>query len=510
MNLRLIFLFLLIPAFQCLATTASKSPNIIVFLADDQGWSGTSVLMDKNRSDSKSDFYQTPNLERLAEQSMRFSQAYSPHPNYSSTRMSIQTGKSPVRLGTTDIYDVNPGTPGFIEPFYNNFYLNKPLIMHLPIIGLPEEEVTIGEFIKKHRPDYTTAHFGKWHMGPKNPTIHGYDVHDGPTTNREGGSQIPDPKQIYGITDRFVDFIKKQAAADKPFFLQISHYAVHTRIIAKPDTIEKYEGINPGTNHTNTGYAAMTENLDESLGVLLKTLHELNLTDDTYLIYTSDNGGEIGPGSTPTNNTPLRKGKTHTWEGGIRVPLFVRGPRIKADSQCDTPVNGSDFFATFADLLGIEETLPAKMDGGSLAGLLKNAGKGKVDRPTEDFVWYYPHYRDFKGVFPQAAIRSGNYKLRKEYDTDKLLLFDLSKDIGESNDLSSSHPELTKKVHQKLEDYLALVDAKIPTKNPEYDPAKDRGGQQIIFGGRALPGSGSGGEPGGAGQRRGRPGAGSN
>ena len=209
-------LFLLLIGFQLLATGVSaKSPNIIVFLADDQGWTGTSVQMDKSRPDSKSEYYQTPALERLAEQSMRFSQAYSPHPNCSSTRMSIQTGKSPARLGTTDIYDVNPGTPGFIKPFYENFYLNKPLIMHLPILGLPEEEVTIGEFIKKHRPEYTTAHFGKWHMGPKNPTIHGYDIHDGPTTNTEGNAGLPDPKQLYGITHRSVDFLKNQAAANK-------------------------------------------------------------------------------------------------------------------------------------------------------------------------------------------------------------------------------------------------------------------------------------------------------
>ncbi|MCZ6675456.1 MAG: hypothetical protein O7C75_21215, partial [Verrucomicrobia bacterium] len=136
-------------------------------------------------------------------------------------------------------------------------------------------------------------------------------------------------------------------------------------------------------------------------------------------------------------------------------------------------------------------SLPGRRPGlDSLAKLLKNSGKGEVDRPTQDFVWYYPHYRDFKKVFPQAAIRSGNYKLRKEYDTGKLMLFDLSKDIGESNDLSSTHPELTAKIHRKLNDYLALVDAKIPAKNLEYDPKKDKGKDAIVFGGRRLPGTG--------------------
>jgi arylsulfatase A-like enzyme len=148
--------------------------------------------------------------------------------------MSIQTGKSPVRLGTTDIYDVNPGTEGFIKVFYDNYYVNKPLIMHLPIIGLPDEEVTIAEFIKEHRPQYATAHFGKWHMGPDNPGDQGYDLHDGPTTNTEGFQDQPDPKRINEVTARFVEFIQKQTAAEKPFFLQISHYAVHNPVLPSP------------------------------------------------------------------------------------------------------------------------------------------------------------------------------------------------------------------------------------------------------------------------------------
>lgn len=453
----------------------AASPNIILFLADDQGWTGTSVQMDKKLPDSKSDFYQTPNLERLAEQGMRFSQAYSPHPNCSSTRMSIQTGKSPARLGTTDIYDVNPGTPGFIEPFYENFYLNKPLIQHLPIAGLPEEEITIAEFVKLHKPEYVFGHFGKWHMGPQDPGIHGYDWHDGPTTNTEGNLRTDDPKEIYTITERAVRFLQREASRNHPFFLQISHYAVHMAIQAKEETLAKYRNAAPGERHANAGYAAMTENLDESLGILLKTLDDLNLTDNTYIFYTSDNGGEVQGGNFPTNNLPLHLGKTHTWEGGIRVPLVVKGPGIKANSECNIPVNGSDFFATFAELMDIDAPLPANQDGGSLAALLKNNGQGKVERPVESFVWYYPHYRNMKGVFPQASIRYGDYKLRKEYDTDTLMLFDLSKDISEEHDLSKSDPQLTAELHTRLNNYLFEIGAKIPTRNPNYDPKLDKG-----------------------------------
>lgn len=483
MTYRKIFLF-----FLCLSASLfarADSPNIILFMADDQGWTGTSVLMDKNDPRSRSDFYQTPALERLAEQGMRFSQAYSPHPNCSSTRMSIQTGKSPARLGTTDIYDVNPGTPGFIRVFYENFYLNKPLIMHLPIVGLPEEEVTIAEFVKSHRPEYVFGHFGKWHMGPKDPSVHGYDWHDGPTTNTEGNLNTNDPKEISTVTERAVRFMQRQTERDTPFFLQISHYAVHTRIQAKKETIAKYKGMKPGSRHTNVGYAAMNEDMDDSLRIIMETLDTLGIADNTYLFYTSDNGGEIQDGNTPTSNIPLRKGKTHTWEGGIRVPFIVKGPGIAADSQCDVPVNGSDLFATFSDLMDIQAPLPENQDGGSLAGLLGNAGKGEVEREVDHFVWYYPHYRNMKDVYPQASMRYGNYKLRKEYETDTVMLFDLSVDLGEQNDLSESKPELTEEMHARLNDYLSDIGAKVPNKNPDYDPKKDRGLNNRSFPGRA-------------------------
>lgn len=481
----------------------ASSPNIIIFLADDQGWSGTSALMDLEQKDSKSDFYQTPALERLAAEGMRFSQGYAPHPNCSPTRMSIQTGKSPARLGSTDILDIVASEAGYGRVFYERFYLNKPMNVPLPIGAIPDEEVTIAEFIKEHRPEYATAHFGKWHLNGESPANHGYDQHDGTTSNREGTAREPDPKLIKHVTDRSVNFMREQVKAKKPFLLQISHYAVHTPVFAKPETLDAFAAMEPGSVHTNDRYAAMTKDLDGSLESVLEALDQLGIADRTYIIYTSDNGGEIGSGSTPTVNTPLRKGKTHTWEGGVRVPLIVRGPDVEAGSQSDVPVIGWDFFPTIASLLEIEAPMPANIDGGSFVELLHGDGKGTVDRPTQNLVWYYPHYRNNKGVYPQASLLAGNYKLRKEYETGKLMLFDLNKDLSEANDISSKKPELTSKLEKALDDYLNTVGAKLPTKNIDYDPAKDLGLQSRGEG--RGQGRGPGGNRGGRGPRQQNP-----
>ena len=453
-------------------TEDPKQPNIILFLADDQGWTGTSVQMHDGVPNSKSDYYRTPALERLAAQGMRFSNAYSPHPNCSPTRMAIQTGKSPARLGSTDILDVVPGTPSFMKVFHDRFYVNKPLIVHFPITDIPDEEVTIAEFVKSHAPGYATAHFGKWHLKGGGPERHGYDESDGPTTNQEGSHGPPNPKRIDGITERSLAFIETQVQAGSPFLLQMSHYAVHTPVLARPETIEAYAQREGGV-HTNGEYGAMTENLDESLAALLAKLDELGIADNTYIFYTSDNGGEII--RNVTNNLPLKKGKTHTWEGGIRVPFIVKGPEIAAGSSSDTPVSGYDLFPTFAELLGIATPLPADQDGGSLAAILRSGGAGSVERISDDFIWYYPHYRNMKEVYPQGAIRSGDYKLVKFYEKGDVHLYDLSRDLREENDLAESMPEKANELLEKLNAYLASVDAKIPAPNPDYDPAKDLG-----------------------------------
>ena len=243
--------------------------NIVLILSDDQGWTGTSVRMDDRVNNSVSDLYQTPSLERLAAEGMKFSNAYSPAPNCSPTRMSIQTGKTAARLGATDIIDVVADENGVanIQVFHDTMYFNKPMIVPFPISDIPDGETTIAELLKRHDPDYATGHFGKWHMGGGSPERHGYDAHDGLTTNDEGFAPQPDAKRSDEVTDGAVTFIEEQAGAGRPFFVQVSYYAVHTPVRARPETLAKYSdflvqkdfGMFGDQTHTNAAYAAMTE-----------------------------------------------------------------------------------------------------------------------------------------------------------------------------------------------------------------------------------------------------------
>lgn len=457
-----------------LGATLAATPNIVLLLADDQGWTGTSVQMDDRVPNSHSDLYRTPSLERLAGEGMRFSNAYSPAPNCSPTRMSIQTGKTAARLGATDIIDVVPDENGIagIPGFYRNFYVNKPMLVPLPTADLPDAETTIAEFLKQHDPDYVTGHFGKWHMGGGSPDRHGYDEHSGTTTNVPGGMGPPDPKRTGEITERSLAFLEEHAGGDRPFFLQVSYYAVHSPIRAFPETIDRYKTYSSNT-HTNTSYGAMTEELDQSVGEILEKLDELGINDNTYVIYTSDNGGEVD--APMTNNIPLAKGKTHVWEGGIRVPLVIRGPGIAAGTQSHVAAIGYDFLPTIAEWLDAGDGLPANIDGGSLVEVLTNSGTGTVDRGTEALIWYYGAYRNMKHVGPQAAIRLDNYKLIRELDSGREYLFDLDLDLGETTDLSSFRSDVAHKLSSRLDDYFAAVKVELPRRNPHYDPANDTG-----------------------------------
>lgn len=470
--MRRVAVALLIPAILSLDTVSAQSPNIVLLLSDDQGWTGTSVQMDERIENSLSDLYRTPNLERLAAEGMRFSNGYSPAPNCSPTRMSIQTGKTAVRLGATDIIDVVPNDEGVagIPGFYRNFYVNKPLNVPLPIANIPEDEITIAEFLKSRNPNYIAGHFGKWHMGGNSPEAHGYDEHDGLTTNTPGAQGLPDPKRTIEITERALTFL--DSYGDRPFFMQVSYYAVHTPVRAMPEDVERYKTYQSAT-HLNTAYGAMTEDLDESVGAILNKLDELGLADNTYVIYTSDNGGEVD--NPVTNNIPLASGKTHVWEGGIRVPLVFRGPGIAANTHSHVPVIGYDFLPTIADWLGAPEALPEDLDGGSLAEILSGDGTGTVERGTDELIWYYGAYRNMKHVGPQTAIRDGRYKYIRELDSGREYLYDLDLDLSETTDLTIFLPEIASRLSNRLDDYLEEVSVELPTHNADYDPAKDTG-----------------------------------
>ena len=261
----------------------NSSPNFIVILVDDQGWSGTSVQMKKGDASSMSDYHHTPNLEKLAAKGMRFSQAYSTSPVCAPSRYSLQFGKSAARLNMIRVQ------------------MSTDHIDHTT-------EMTIPKILKKVNPKYVSAHFGKWGMGIGNsklgvnfgvhPSVLGYDYSDGKTANKDGGFQPPewkfstsnDPKKIYSLTQKSIDFIEQQSKSNNPFFLQLSHYAVHSNIEATKRSLEKYEQKEKGKIHKNTYFAALTEDLDDSVGILLDKLQELGIANNTYVIYCSDNG----------------------------------------------------------------------------------------------------------------------------------------------------------------------------------------------------------------------------
>lgn len=432
----------------------SGKPNIILILTDDQGWTDTSVPMMKDRADTKSDFYQTPNLERMAREGMVFSCGYAPAPTCTPTRTSIQFGKTPARLRQTIVNDV----------------LSKYRGVRC------KEEIPIPQMIKSAEPAYMTAHFGKWGIDVWTPEQAGYDVTDGHTNNGDGDwlvqkkTPIPedDPKRIFSVTKRANDFMEQQVKMGRPFFMQVSYYAVHVQHHALKATIDKYRNmpfvskkiradIDANEMEHNTLrpsskavalYAAMIENLDTGLGMLLEKINELGIKDNTYIIYTSDNGGGFG------GNAPLKGGKANLWEGGIRVPTVVCGPQVLKGDYCDTPVAGWDFYSTINDLIG-GKPLPKEYDGGSLRQLFEKGNQGIVNRGTKELIFHFPWYT---GV-PMSVIRDGDYKLVMNLVTKEVRLYNLADDIGETIDLANKLPKKTDHLYKRLLDYLKQVDA---------------------------------------------------
>ena len=433
-----------------LALSAAAQPNVVLILADDMSWVGTSVQMDPARPDSKSDYHHTPALERLAAEGMRFTDAYAPHPNCSPTRLAIQTGKSPAQMKMTDI--INRGS--------GQFYEGLPMIPPQHIDHIPHEETTVAELIKMHRPGYVTAHFGKWHLGGGGPGRHGYDDHSGPTSNREGGSRAPDPKRTVSVTTRAVDFLRHRKEAGEPFFLQVSYYAVHLGVFAFEETVREFEAKPKGERHKHAAHAAMTHELDAGVGRILDSLESLGLTEDTYVIFTSDNGSYHDQGrNVISTNAPLRGQKASTWEGGIRVPMLVRGPGIEAGSTSSVPVTGTDLYPTVAAMVRVQAELSAEVEGASLLGLLQTGSTGPLPRRFDGLVWHFPHYQTLKGTTPMSSIRIGNWKLVRLYESGESRLFDLASDVGETRDLSAENPEIARRLSGRLASYLEAVEA---------------------------------------------------
>jgi len=441
--------------FACNSTDLSKkeneinptSPNFILILADDQGWNGTSVKMMDNESGSKSDYFETPNLELLAERGMRFSDAYASAPVCAPSRYSIQFGKTPARLSLIRVG------------------MNTDHIDHDGFTSVPKA-------LKKINSQYITAHFGKWGMG-SNPSVFGYDVSDGPTKNKDGNfdnnrSQWEhvfkkDPKNIFSLTDRAIEFIESSKAEEKPFYLQISHYAVHSNVESKEKSHTKFKDKPKGAQQKDLGFAAMTFDLDEGIGRLLKKINELGIDDNTYIIYMSDNGSVPNiPGAKKyekSYNFPLSRGKWDAYEGGVRVPLIVAGPGIKNGTESATPVSGADLLPTLIELAG-NKTIPlTEIDGGSFASILLNKKNQEINRAVDGIFFHVPYKNGIALKRPHSAVRKGDYKLIKFQDDKSILLFNLIKDKMEQLNLANLQSEKAKELEKILDSYLVEVHA---------------------------------------------------
>ena len=432
-----------------------NSPNFIFILADDQGWNGTSVKMIHDNELSKSDYYETPNIERIASKGIIFSNAYASAPVCAPSRYSIQFGQTPARLKMIRVG------------------MNTDHIDHEAKISIPKE-------LKIINPNYKTAHFGKWGMD-SSPEILGYDLSDGATKNKDGvfnynsnklqwsNNEAVDPKKIFSITEKAIDFIEDNSNKNTPFYLQISHYAIHSDIMARETTYERFKNKNFGEIHNNLGLAAMTFDLDVSVGLILDKLIELNLTENTYVIYTSDNGSV--PIITPRKNYkqsynyPLQRGKWDATEGGIRVPFIIMGPAIEKTRYSDTPISFSDLLPTIIDIAGNKKLKNNKLDGGSFKGLLNNKSDSVI-RKTKGLFFHVPYENKIALERAHSAVIIDSLKLIKYHDNNELKLYDIKNDLSESVDLSETSrngkllfTKITRKLEKILDNYLTNVEA---------------------------------------------------
>lgn len=427
-----------------------RALNIVLILADDLGWADLGCYGNT--------YHQTPNLDRLAADGMRFTDAYAASSVCSPTRSSILSGKYPARNDLT-IW-LNGSSPAYAK------LLDAPFATELAL-----EEVTIAEALKEV--GYATASVGKWHLGgePFYPEHQGFDLNVAGTSNGSpaGGYFLPNRMNLPGakkgeyLTDRLTDealaFV--EANRRKPFFLYLPYHAVHTPIQAKKKLVELYKKrMKPGQKNTNPTYAAMVHTLDENVGRIMKKLDELELTDCTALFFFSDNGGY----HRVTSNAPLRLGKGYSYEGGHREPLIVRLPgRVKAGSVSSVPVVSVDLYPTILELAGArgDPEHNALVDGVSIVPLLEQTGAPE----REAIYWHYPHYSP-QGGTPSGAVRSGDMKLIEFFEDGHLELYNLAEDLGETVNLADALPDTTRRLHEMLLAWRKRVDAKMPRPNP--------------------------------------------
>ena len=452
-------------------STSSKMPNLVFILADDLGWSDLGCY--------GSDLHETPHIDRLAAQSLKFSNAYAAAPVCTPTRASIMTGKYPARLNMT-IWSENS----------RRRITDRKQIPPLTLHDLPHEEVTIAEVFKQA--GYSTAHVGKWHLGNAAhfPETQGFDANIGGTmwgapntffypysgTGTFGNEFRYVPHLEFGyeneyLTDRLTDealsIIEK--TGNNPFFLYLAYHTVHTPIEGKKEIVDYYKNkIAPAMRHRNPEYAAMVHSLDENVGRVLSKLDDLGIAENTVVIFFSDNGGYINKfkDTIVTNNYPLRSGKGSLYEGGIREPLIIRWPGItSAGSECSYPVSSIDFYPTLLEMFGLkgDPRHNANVDGIGLGRLLKEPGD-TLDRDT--LFWHYPHY--YPTTTPVSAVRKEDWKLLEYFEDGHLELYNLKDDPGETNNLTNKEPEKSKELYTLLNNWRSEVNAQLPAPNPDY------------------------------------------
>lgn len=458
--------------------TAPK-PNVLFILADDLGYHDLSVM--------GSQYYETPNIDRISQEGMTFTEGYATCQVCSPSRASIMSGKFPARHGITDWIGARTGEEWRKAGRFNQ--LLPPEYVH----NLPSDYVTLPEAMKEA--GYKTFFAGKWHLGSEGswPTDHGFDINKGgwdvgsprggffapwENPNLESG---PDGENLsMRLARETADFIK--AHQDTSFFAFLSFYAVHSPIQTTQEKWAKYRQKAEDMGIAETGfemgrflpirqvqdnpvYAGLVEQMDDAVGLVLQALDEAGLADNTIVIFTSDNGGVAAGDAFATSNRPLRAGKGYQFEGGIREPYFIKAPGLAAaGSRTDIPATGADFYPTLLDLVGSDLRPGEHMDGVSLLPVLKGA-----TIPERPLVWHYPHYGN-QGGEPSSIIRAGEWKLIHYYEDGRKELYNLKTDLEETTDVARDNPELVGKLSEQLFAYLDEVGARYPEKDPEYKP----------------------------------------
>lgn len=441
--------------------------NFIFILADDLGW------VDLGCYGSK--FYETPNIDKLADTGMKFTNGYALAPVCSPTRASILTGKYPARIDLTN----------WLHGDIKKKLVGAPYIHQLLL-----EELTIAEAMKKT--GYLTFFAGKWHLGSEKywPEHQGFLINKGgwdaggPFGGNKYFSPYGNPRLEDGppgehLPDRLatesIKFIQENQ--NKSFFVYLSFYSVHTPLMARKDLLHKYtnkqQALSLYTNWSKEGgnwerqtqnhpvYASMVEAMDLAVGKVLDALDDMHLTEKTVVIFMSDNGGLSTSEGHPTSNFPLRAGKGWLYEGGVRVPYIIKWPGFtKPGSSCDVPVISTDFYPTILEISGLPLLPSQHKDGVSLVPLLK----GEKDLSRKTIYWHYPHYSP-QGGTPTAAIREDNFKLIDFFEDGHFELYDLKKDVQEANDLSQKNPQKAAKLRKKLQAWQKRLDAKMPSQN---------------------------------------------